>query len=96
MVALNYAVAFAMAEGLDAGLARIDALGASDLANRGKLLDYHLYHAARADILRRLGRNAEAATAYREALGLVSNDVERAYLRRRLAEVSSGHVTRAE
>jgi RNA polymerase sigma-70 factor (ECF subfamily) len=89
VVALNHGVAFAMAEGLDAGLARIDALGASDLGNRGKLLDYHLYHAARADILRRLGRNAEAATAYGEALRLVTNEVERAYLSRRLGEVSS-------
>jgi RNA polymerase sigma-70 factor (ECF subfamily) len=89
VVALNHAVAYALAEGLDAGLARIDALGASDLANRGKLLDYHLYHAARADILRRLGRNIEAASAYREALRLATNEVERAYLTRRLEEVSS-------
>ncbi|HKF20381.1 MAG TPA: RNA polymerase sigma factor [Candidatus Angelobacter sp.] len=89
VVALNHAVAYALAEGLDVGLARIDALGASDLANRGKLLDYHLYHAARADILRRLGRNIEAAAAYREALRLAANEVERAYLTRRLEEVSS-------
>src|SRR5215471_17526646 len=89
VVALNHAVAYALAEGLDVGLARIDALGASDLANRGKLLDYHLYHAARADILRRLGRNTEAAAAYREALRLAANEVERAYLTRRLEEVSS-------
>jgi len=89
VVALNHAVAFAMAEGFEAGLARIEALGASDLASQGKLLDYHLYHAARADILRRLRRNAEAADAYKEALRLATNDVERAYLTRRLAEVSS-------
>ena len=89
VVALNHAVAFALAQGLDAGLARIDALGTSDLASREKLLDYHLFHAARADILRRLGRNADAAVAYREALRLAANEVERAYLIRRLAEVSS-------
>jgi RNA polymerase sigma-70 factor (ECF subfamily) len=88
VIALNHAVAFAMAEGLEAGLARINALGASDLGNRGKLLDYHLYHSARADILRRLGRNADAAAAYHEALRLVTNEVERAYLTRRLEEVS--------
>jgi len=89
VVALNHAVAFAMAEGLEAGLARINALGTSDLANRGKLLDYHLYHSARAEILRRLGRNADAAAAYHEALRLATNEVERAYLSRRLAEVSA-------
>jgi RNA polymerase sigma-70 factor (ECF subfamily) len=89
VVALNHAVAFAMAEGLEAGLARIDALGTSEIADRGKLLDYHLYHAARADLLRRLGRNSDAAAAYREALRLATNDVERGYLTRRLNEVSA-------
>jgi RNA polymerase sigma-70 factor (ECF subfamily) len=65
----------------------IDELGARDLTEGGKLRDYRLFHAARADLLRRLSRNAEAAAAYREALRLVSNDVERNYLSRRLAEV---------
>ena len=87
VVALNHAVAVAMSEGLEAGLARIDALASSDLDGGGKLRDYHLYHAARADLLRRLGRKPEAAAAYREALRLAGNQVERAYLTRRLAEV---------
>jgi RNA polymerase sigma-70 factor (ECF subfamily) len=88
IVALNHAVAIAMSEGYGAGLALIDELGVRDMAEGGKLRDYHLFHAARADLLRRLGRTTEAATAYREALRLVSNDVERNYLTRRLAEVA--------
>ena len=48
---------------------------------------YHLYHAARADLLRRLGRNHEAAEAYRGALALATNEMERAYLQKRLGEV---------
>jgi len=87
IVALNHAVAVAMSDGHATGLALIDELGARDSAQGGKLRDYHLYHAARADLLRRLGRNDEAATAYREALRLVSNDVERNYLNRRLADL---------
>ncbi len=89
VVALNHAVAIAMSDGLEAGLARIDALGTGAQTDGGKLRDYHLYHAARADLLRRLGRNSDAAAAYREALRLATNDIERAYLTRRLAEVSS-------
>ena len=89
VVALNHAVAVAMSDGLEAGLARIDALGSGELDGGGKLRDYHLYHAARADLLRRLGRNPEAAAAYREALRRVGNEVERAYLARRLAQVSA-------
>ncbi len=83
VVALNHAVAIAMSEGLPRGLALVDELGAS-----GELDGYYLYHAARADILRRLGRSAEAAIAYRRALELVTNSVERNYLSRRLSEVS--------
>lgn len=82
IVALNHAVAIALSEGLENGLQRIDELGSS-----GELATYHLYHAARADILRRLGRSQEAATAYQSALGLTGNAVERRYLRRRLAEL---------
>jgi RNA polymerase sigma-70 factor (ECF subfamily) len=80
IVALNHAVAVALSEGLEAGLKLIDQLGAS-----GELASYHLYHAARADLLRRLGRSREAAEAYRQALSLTTNAVERRYLRRRLA-----------
>jgi RNA polymerase sigma-70 factor (ECF subfamily) len=82
VVELNRAAAVAMAFGPDAGLSMIDAL-----ESRGHLTDYYLTHAARADLLRRAGRNAEAATAYQRALRLCSNPVEIRYLRRRLQEV---------
>jgi RNA polymerase sigma-70 factor, ECF subfamily len=82
VVELNRAVAVAMAGDVEGGLGVIDALFAS------KQLDgYHLLHAARADLLRRLGRRDEAVRAYRRALELASNDVEVSFLRRRLAEV---------
>ena len=84
VVALNHAVAVAMSEGIEKGLTLIDALGAS-----GELNSYHLYHAARADLLRRLGRAPAAAQAYRHALALTANAVERRYLHRRLAEVEA-------
>ena len=80
VVLLNGAVAVAMSEGPGRGLALIDTIGAS-----GELDRYHLFHAARADILRRLGSFEDAAEAYRRALALIGNDVERAYLERRLA-----------
>jgi RNA polymerase sigma-70 factor (ECF subfamily) len=80
VIALNRAVAVAMAEGPAAGLALIDPL-APDLD------DFHLFHAARADLLRRQGRGSEAAAAYRRALAAADNDVERRYLTRRLAEL---------
>jgi RNA polymerase sigma-70 factor (ECF subfamily) len=82
VVALNHAAAIAMAEGPAAGLARMDALAAG-----GELATYHLFHAARADLLRRMGRFAEAETAYRDALALVRQEPERRFLERRLAEV---------
>jgi RNA polymerase sigma-70 factor, ECF subfamily len=82
IVALNRAVAVAMAEGPQAGLGIIDALDAA-----GALDDYHLLHAARADLLRRLGSCEEAAKSYLRALTLVTNDRERGYLERRLREV---------
>jgi RNA polymerase sigma-70 factor, ECF subfamily len=82
VVALNRAVAVAMVEGPAAGLLLMD-----DLAASGELAGYHLLHAARADLLRRLGRAPEAAAAYREALQLTANPVERSFLRRRLAEL---------
>ncbi|HLI30812.1 MAG TPA: RNA polymerase sigma factor [Terriglobia bacterium] len=84
IVALNHAVAVALSEGLETGLGLIDKLGSSD-----ELQSYHLYHAARADILRRLGHWQEAAEAYRRALGLTANAIERRYLRRRLTEIES-------
>ncbi|HSK36773.1 MAG TPA: DUF6596 domain-containing protein, partial [Actinomycetota bacterium] len=80
VVALNRAVAVAMVDGPAAGLELMDALA-------GALDGYHLFHAARADLLRRLGRGAEAAAAYRRALELTANPVEQAFLTRRLAEV---------
>src|SRR5213076_1858592 len=81
VVALNRAVAVAMADGPEAGLALVDELEAS-----GALRGYHLLPATRADLLRRLGRRTEAAAAYRHALDLVGADAERRYLERRLAE----------
>ena len=83
VVALNRAVAVAMSGRLETGLDLIDALRAD-----GRLDRYHLLHAARADLLRRLVRYDEAAAAYRAALALAANASERRYLTRRLAEVS--------
>jgi RNA polymerase sigma-70 factor (ECF subfamily) len=80
VVQLNGAVAIGMSQGPEHGLELIDELGAS-----GELDRYHLFHAARADMLRRLGSFEAAAEAYRRALALMANDVERAYLERRLA-----------
>ena len=83
VVELNRAVAVAMAEGPERGLALMEELGASsDLEN------YHLLHAARADMQRRLGRFAEAAKEYEKALALVTNESERRYLERRKKEVT--------
>ena len=82
IISLNRAVAVAMAEGPDPGLRIID-----DLVSGGDLKDYHLLYAARADLLRRLGERDEAARNYSQALALVTNERERAYLERRLREV---------
>jgi RNA polymerase sigma-70 factor (ECF subfamily) len=79
VIALNHAVAIAMSTRLENGLRRIDALGAS-----GELDHYYLFHAARADILRRMARLDEAAEAYRAALTLATNKIEQEFLRRRL------------
>jgi RNA polymerase sigma-70 factor (ECF subfamily) len=81
VVQLNWAVAVAMRDGPEVGLAALDAIEV------GALRGYHLLPAARADLLRRLGRTAEAAVAYRLALDLVENERERNFLRRRLAEL---------
>ncbi|MEV6159039.1 RNA polymerase sigma factor [Nonomuraea sp. NPDC052129] len=83
VVRLNRAVAVGMADGPLAGLALVDGL-----AESGELDGYHLLPATRADLLRRLGRDGEAADAYRQALDLAANDSERRYLAGRLAEVS--------
>jgi RNA polymerase sigma-70 factor (ECF subfamily) len=86
VVELNRAVAVAMAEGPQSGLRLLDRLDA-----RGELHDYHLLHSARAGLLGRLGRDAEAAAAYARALELATNPVERRFLERRLA----AHANRA-
>jgi RNA polymerase sigma-70 factor (ECF subfamily) len=84
IVSLNRAVAVAMVSGPEAALAIVDELAAgSDLDS------YHLMHAARADLLRRLGSAAEAAKSYRRALELATNDSERRFLERRLREVQA-------
>ena len=85
VVELNLAVAVAMADGPAIGLAMMDGLVAD-----GRLERYPYLHSARADMLRRLGRRSEAADAYRLALGLTTNRLERDFLERRLAEVSAG------
>jgi RNA polymerase sigma-70 factor, ECF subfamily len=83
VVALNRAVAVAMARGPEAGLAEI-----TDLERAGHLAGYRYLPAAKADLLRRLGRHGEAARAYREAVALTGNETERDFLARRLAEVT--------
>ena len=83
IVSLNRAVAIAMAEGPDRALAIID-----ELAN-GDLEQYHLLHATRADLLRRLGAAEDAAESYQRALALATNERERRFLQRRLHEVRS-------
>jgi RNA polymerase sigma-70 factor (ECF subfamily) len=84
IVSLNRAVAVAMVDGPRPALALIDALTAA-----GDLDGYHLLHAARADLLRRVGSNVEAAKSYERALALVTNESERRFLKRRLGEVQS-------
>jgi RNA polymerase sigma-70 factor, ECF subfamily len=84
VVTLNRAVAVAMADGPAAGLELVEELDAS-----GALADYHLLPATRADLLRRLGRHADAAGAYRRAIELAGTDAERRYLSRRLAETTA-------
>jgi RNA polymerase sigma-70 factor (ECF subfamily) len=84
VIELNRAVALAMRDGPEAGLTVVDAILA-----RGELEDYRLAHAARADLCRRLGRNAEARNAYQRALTLTRTDPERRFLERRLAELKN-------
>jgi RNA polymerase sigma-70 factor (ECF subfamily) len=82
IVSLNRAVAVAMAEGPEKALPMIDAIAATN-----DLETYHLLHAARADLLRRLGLRAEAAKSYRRALQLATNESERRFLERRVREM---------
>jgi RNA polymerase sigma-70 factor (ECF subfamily) len=81
VVALNHAAAVAMSEGIERGLNLVDEVG-----SQGSLDQYYLFHAARADLLRRLNRTQEAAIAYTRALALTTNQVERQYIRKRLSE----------
>jgi RNA polymerase sigma-70 factor (ECF subfamily) len=81
VIAVNHAVAVAMSEGPEAGLVSLD-----ELERSGELGEFHLLPAARADLLRRLGKRDESARAYERALALATNDVERRFLRRRLGE----------
>ena len=85
VVALNRAVVHAMVAGPEAGLADIEGV-----ERDGRLAGYRYLPAAKADLLRRLGRHQDAARAYRMALDLTDNDAERAFLARRIAEVSAG------
>ncbi len=82
IVELNRAVAVAMRDGPDSGLAIVDGI-----LQRGELTDYHLAHAARADFCRRLGRRDEAAAAYQRALALTASEPERRFLEQRLREL---------
>jgi RNA polymerase sigma-70 factor (ECF subfamily) len=84
VVELNRAAAVAMRDNPEAGLALIEAI-----LDRGELSEYHLAHAARADLLRRLGRAADAQAAYLRALDLVPQERERRFLKRRLAELDA-------
>ena len=84
VVELNRAVAVAMRDGAGIGLALIDGI-----LQRGDLVDYHLTHAARADLCRRLNKIEEARTSYVRALELVQQEPERRYLQRRLYELGA-------
>jgi RNA polymerase sigma-70 factor, ECF subfamily len=88
VVELNRAVAVAMCDGPAAGLALVNAI-----LERGDLADYHFAHSARADLCRRLGRTAEAISAYERALALTSQAPEQRFIERRLAELRS-HASR--
>jgi len=84
IISLNRAVAVAMADGMESGLRLID-----DLMASGELNDYHLLHAARADLLRRSGANNQAAESYARALKLTNNDAERRFLEKRLRNMQA-------
>jgi RNA polymerase sigma-70 factor (ECF subfamily) len=88
VVALNRAVALAMADGPGAGLVAI-----AELERDDRLAGYRYLPAAKADLLRRLGRADEAAQAYQAALELTANEAERSFLARRLTEVTGNQPT---
>jgi RNA polymerase sigma-70 factor (ECF subfamily) len=87
VVQLNRAVAIAMRDGPEAGLAHIDAVLGDSSGKQGELANYYLAHSARADMYRRLGRTAEARAAYEKALALTQQEPERQFLARRLEEL---------
>ena len=89
VIELNRAVAVAMRDGATTGLALVDAIHA-----RGELLDYHLAHSARADLLRRLGRGVDALDAYRRALALTRQEPERRFIEARIRSIEEGHRTK--
>ena len=82
VVQLNRAVAIAMRDGPEAGLAHIDAV-----LERGELANYYLAHSARADMCRRLGRTAEARSSYEKALALTQQEPERQFLQERIRQL---------
>ncbi len=87
VVELNRAVAIAMRDGPEAGLAQIDAVLGDSSGKQGELANYYLAHSARADMYRRLGRTAEARASYEKALALTQQEPERQFLARRLKEL---------
>jgi len=91
VVELNRAVAIAMCDGAESGLAIVDAILA-----RGDLADYHLAHSARADLCRRLGRVQDATDSYKRALALTTQAPERRFIEQRLAELQAGPGGREE
>jgi RNA polymerase sigma-70 factor (ECF subfamily) len=86
VVQLNRAVAIAMRDGPEAGLAHIDAV-LEPSGKQGELANYYLAHSARADMCRRLGRTGEARASYEKALALTQQEPERQFLARRLEEL---------
>jgi RNA polymerase sigma-70 factor, ECF subfamily len=87
VVELNRAVAIAMRDGPEAGLAQIDAVLEESSGKQGELANYYLAHSARADMCRRLGRTAEARASYERALALTQQEPERQFLRERLRQL---------
>ena len=83
VIALNHAAAVAMSEGFEEGLRLMEGIGTAS-----KLDDYYFFHAARADLLRRLDRSEDATTAYARALELTENEVEQKYVLRRMREIN--------